>query len=254
MTTPQWSVIDNGGIHRGIDDEALETALPYEKEDEIDGLHEKHVAASKGKLFVLGKDKKLRRTALGAGLLKDQERLNEAMGNFTRARRMKRTQATKSRILTGTKMYAVADGPSPQNLNPVRRNVKVSDVANTTNTFDVPAHVAFEIGSTQLVTVDENIPGTGVSTENERTMMFTTHGVVSLACDAQIRAAMRIGDRVYQGGMKTEFKTNLNKQTEILAVTNAQFVGSSYNFLGYYLGPCCSRPNGGILVRLDFDN
>ena len=75
MTVPEWSEgLDDHGIHRAIEDKTLSEALPHEDADNIDGYHEKYVAPSKGKLVMQGKDKKMRRTALGEGLFKDQKK------------------------------------------------------------------------------------------------------------------------------------------------------------------------------------
>lgn len=258
MSVPTWSGgLDDEGFHREISDRKLAEALPHPDEDSITGYHPKLVAESKGKLVVMGKDKKLRRTALGAGLFKDQKRVSDAVRKFNGAREMKRTAGTKARF-DGVKgagiMYACADGPSPQNINPVRRKVTKDNIHNATN-IDVPARVARLVEDEFLMTVEDCKELGGDNHVEKQTLPFVTHGVITLACDAKERAEMRIGDRVYASKNKRiPFHTNDNDQYNITS-DRGTVAGAARNFdskqIGYYLGPASDRPNGGIVIRLD---
>ena len=261
MSVPTWSEgLDDEGFHREIFDRKLAEALPHPDEDSITGYHPKLVAESKGKLMTVGKDKKLRRTALGAGLLKDQKRVSDAVRKFNGAREMKKTAGTKARAggVTGAGiMYAVADGPSPQNINPVRREVTSDDIHNTTNYIDVPARVARLVEDKFLMTVEDCKELGGDNNKGKQTLPFVTHGVITLACDAKERAEMKIGDRVYASQKLIKFHTNDNEQFNITSdrgtVAGAGDREANSKRIGYYLGPASDRPNGGIVIRLDVE-
>jgi len=267
MSVPTWSEgLDDHGIHRNIFDKRLAEAMPHPDEENIAGYDSKLMGESKGKLVTMGKDKKLRRTALGEGLFKDQQRVTDAVRKFNGARNMKRTAGTRARA-GGVKgadiMYAVADGPSPQNINPVRRKVTAAEIHNiiagTPGEIDIPAHVA------RLVVTETDNRGNPTKTEfmltvedckelggdnslPKQTIPFVTHGVITLACDALERKEMRIGDRVYASTTsKVTFKTNDHDQYNITSVRTR----TDQKLIGYYLGPASDRPNGGIVVRLD---
>lgn len=259
MTIPEWNEdIDDHGIHREIEDKTLSEALPHEKADSIDGYHEKYVKESKGKLVVQGKDKKMRRTPLGEGLFKDQQRLKDAVRKFNGARRMKRVADTKARIrLSDTLMYPIADGPSPQNINPVRRTVTKGDLGNGLEKIEVPAHVMRPTnnGKRFLATVSDGDEPTNNPSEKHRTLCFVTHGCVNLSCEAVQRDVMRIGDDIFVSSDTTTFGTNSTQpehpeQYKIVSDTKLL----TKKRIGRYLGPSSKRPNGGIVVELDLNH
>lgn len=262
MTIPKWKEgLDDHGIHRQIRDNTLSEALPHAKADSITGYHEKYVDESKGKLVVQGKDKKMRRTALGEGLFKDQQRLKDAVRKFNGARRMKRVADTKARVWNAPgHMFPVADGPSPQNINPIRRTVIVQDLdLNTTRPttdlkrIEVPAHVMRPVDGDNkfLATVSDGDEPSNDINEKNKTLCFVSHGCVKLSCEAVLRDDMKIGDRVYVAAHKNKFGT----KTMTSDYPDQYKIGSANNdesyYIGIYLGPASSRPDGGIYVRLD---
>jgi len=261
MSLPRWRKnLDDDGIHRGIFDKTLANAEPYNGKSKILGYHEKHVKESNGKLLHTGADKKLRRTALGEGLFKDQKRVTASVLKFNGARKMKKTAGTKARILDDNIkriMYAIGDCPSPQNINPIRRKVTSAqlnlDKNGPTNSsgktiIDVPAHVVVHCDEkTILFAIEDCKELDGNNNKNEQTLPFVTHGVIVLACDAQERSLLKIGDRVFAETQrqKQDFKTNKLQQINI---TGRDEEGAK--FIGYYLGPAASRPNGGIVLKI----
>jgi len=258
MTIPEWNEdIDDHGIHREIEDKTLSEALPHEKADSIDGYHEKYVKESKGKLVVQGKDKKMRRTPLGEGLFKDQQRLKDAVRKFNGARRMKRVAGTKARVgFRNSLMYPIADGPSPQNINPVRRTVTTEDLGNDLRRIEVPAHVMrpTQNGERFLATVSDGDEPTNDPSEKHRTLCFVTHGCVNLSCEAVQRDAMRIGDDIFVSTTKTDFGTNSTQPEHPKQYKIVSHAGATVKRIGRYLGPSSKRPNGGIIVELDLNH
>ena len=276
MATPKWDNLGDGfGHHHIIHDRALQEAEPYEYSEEVDGYHEKHVRESNGKLLVKGKNGKMRRTAAGEGLFRSQMKLNNKIMGHNRARLMKRTAATKAYFKNHSRKdrlhglnfgaYGVADAPSPQNINAVRRRITVKKNKPATDKFptiqevngklEIPANVSFKFDTNQvMVTVQDGTePGTeGEHPEQnskEKTIMFATHGVVNLACDARVMETFRIGDVVYATTEGMNMLTSGGTQANISS--SSSLTTGSANKIGIYLGPCTSNKRGGIVVRLD---
>lgn len=288
MATPQWdSLGDKYGSHPIIIDSELVNAEPYEHNEDVDDYHEKHVKESKGKLFFKDKNGKMRRTAAGEGLFLGQTKLNNKILRHQRTRLMKRTAPTKAyffndrktRFLAAAKYkaYGVADAPSPQNVNAVRRKIyatatdprNVIAPLNTPKT-EIPANVALyaKINGTGeettgmrepqgqvMVTLQDGVePGTvGEHPEEnskERTVMFATHGVVNLACDPAVMEMFRVGDVVFVDETKNLVHANSDQRQHNIA-PYFPIERDTLKKIGVYLGPCTNNIRGGICVRLD---
>lgn len=289
MATAQWHNLSDEITNFNFSvDSDLGSAEPYEHADEVDGYHEKHVRESKGKLFVKGKNGKIRRTAAGEGLYRNQISLKSKVENFRLSRLMKRTAPTKALIDRTTRQMritskfsdgqrraiGVADAPIPQNINAVRRKIKSGKFpgtgSSTSNSLSLPANIGVYLDvdvphgergkestsdvnlseSTLFTLQDGTEPGKGIHNADENDREQT----VMFATHGVINLAC---DPIEMEHFRIGDVVFLQKNPGLKHMNgdHSQYnVSSTGNgeskMIGFYLGPCSTNKRGGIVVRL----
>lgn len=290
MATAQWHNLSDEITNFNFSvDSDLSSAEPYEHADEVDGYHEKHVRESKGKLFVKGKNGKIRRTAAGEGLYRNQISLKSKLENFKLSRLMKRTAPTKalldSRSSRGERINSklnraerraigVADAPIPQNINAVRRKIKSGQFpgtgSSTQNSLSLPANIGVYLDagpthaekgkestsdailsdSTLFTLQDGTEPGKGIHNADENDREQT----VMFATHGVINLAC---DPIEMEHFRIGDVVFLQKNPGLKHMNgdHTQYNVSSVSdgeskMIGFYLGPCSTNKRGGIVVRL----